>query len=187
MEVNTAQYIQEVSKSMDKAIHFLESELSTVRAGKASPHMLDGIQVEYYDVDTPIAQVANITSTDAKTLVVQPWEKDMLKVIEKAIIAANIGINPLNDGMVVRLVVPPLTEERRIDLVKQVKGIGEHGKVTIRNIRRDANEKIKHLQKDGLSEDLAKDAEADIQKKTDEYISKIDKHLKAKEQEIMTV
>ena len=111
----------------------------------------------------------------------------MLKVIEKAIIAANIGINPLNDGTVVRLVVPPLTEERRIDLVKQVKGIGEHGKVTIRNIRRDANEKIKHLQKDGLSEDLAKDAEADIHKKTDEYISKIDKHLEAKEQEIMTV
>ena len=187
MEVNTDTYVQETNHSMAKAIQFLESELSKVRAGKASTHMLDGIHVPYYEVDTPLSQVANINATDAKTLVVHPWEKDMLKHIEKAIIGANLGITPLNDGTVIRLVVPPLTEERRIDLVKQVKNLGEQSKVAIRNIRRDANVKIKQLQNEGLSEDMAKDTESKIQKSTDEYIDKVDKHLAAKETEIMTV
>src|SRR5206468_2186047 len=149
--------------SMQKAISHLEAELAKVRAGKANPQMLDGITVDYYGSPTPINQVGNISVMDARTISIQPWEKNMLQPIERAIIAANIGINPQNDGNLIRLFLPPLTEERRKDLVKRAQTEGEHSKVAIRNIRRDAIESIKKAQKNGLSEDAAKDAEADIQ------------------------
>ncbi len=172
---------------MNKAITHLETELVKIRAGKANPNMLEGIMAEYYGSPTPISQIANISALDARTISVQPWEKNMLQPIERAIIAANIGINPQNDGVNIRLFLPPLTEERRKELVKRCNGEGEHAKVSIRNIRRDAIEHIKKLQKDGLSEDIAKDAEAEVQDQTNKYISLIEKHLAAKEKEIMAV
>lgn len=177
----------ETEKSMSRAINHLETELVKIRAGKANPSMLDGIMADYYGNPTPINQVANVTAMDARTLSVQPWEKNMLPIIEKAIIAANIGINPQNDGNIIRLFLPPLTEERRKELVKRCNHEGEHEKVVIRNFRRDAIEGIKKLQKDGLSEDQAKDAEKEVQEATDKYISLIDKHLVSKEKEIMAV
>ena len=173
--------------SMKKAISHLEAELIKIRAGKANPQMLDGIVVDYYGAPTPIAQVGNISVLDARTLSIQPWEKNMLQPIERAIIAANIGINPQNDGVNIRLFLPPLTEERRRELVKRCQGEGEHTKVAIRNIRRDAIEGIKKLQKNGLSEDAAKDAEADAQEITNRFIVVVDKHLTAKEKEIRAV
>ena len=179
--------IEEAESSMKKAILHLEQELTKIRAGKANPTMLDGIQVDYYGAPTQISQVANIQVLDAKTISIQPWEKNMLSVIERAIGAANIGINPQNDGTSIRLFLPPLTEERRKELVKKCNGEGEHAKVAVRNIRRDAIEHIKKLQKDGLSEDAAKDAEAGIQDTTNKYIALVEKHLAAKEKEIMAV
>ena len=173
--------------SMNKAINHLEAELIKIRAGKANPQMLDGIVVDYYGSPTPINQVGNISVMDARTLMIQPWEKNMLQPIERAIIASNIGINPQNDGNMIRLFLPPLTEERRRDLVKKSHGEGEHAKVAIRNIRRDAIESIKKAQKNGLSEDAAKDAENDIQELTDRFISLVDKHLASKEKDIMAV
>lgn len=173
--------------SMKKAIGHLEAELVKIRAGKANPQMLDGITVDYYGSPMPISQVGNITVMDARTLSIQPWEKNMLQPIERAIINSNIGINPQNDGMNIRLFLPPLTEERRKELVKRSQGEGEHSKVAIRNIRRDGIEAIKRAQKNGLSEDAAKDAETDIQELTNRYISLVDKHLAAKEKEIMAV
>jgi ribosome recycling factor len=149
--------------------------------------MLDGIHVDYYGNSTPLNQVANVNTPDARTIVIQPWEKNMLTVIEKAIQAANLGFNPQNDGVIIRIVVPPLTEDRRKDLVKRTKAEGEHAKVTIRNIRRDAIENVKKEVKKGLPEDVQKDAEAKIQQITDSFISKVDKHLDVKEKEIMTV
>jgi ribosome recycling factor len=149
--------------------------------------MLDGITVDYYGNPTPINQVGNLNIMDARTLTIQPWEKNMLQPIERAIIAANIGVNPQNDGNIIRLFLPPLTEERRRDLVKKSNGEGEHAKIAIRNIRRDAIEQIKKAQKEGLSEDASKDAEAAIQSVTDEHISLIEKYLAAKEKEIMSV
>ncbi len=172
---------------MKKAISHLETELIKIRAGKANPQMLDGIVVDYYGSPMPINQVANISVMDARTLSIQPWEKNMLQPIERAIIAANIGINPQNDGVLIRLFLPPLTEERRKELVKKCQGEGEHSKVAIRNIRRDAIEHIKKLQKNGLSEDVAKDAEDDVQQMTDKFIAFVEKHLAAKEKEIMAV
>lgn len=177
----------EAGDNMNKAIAHLESELTKIRAGKANPSMLDGIMTEYYGSPTPINQVANVTATDARTITVQPWEKNMLQPIERSIIAANIGINPQNDGNIIRLFLPPLTEERRKELVKRCNGEGEHAKVSVRNIRRDAIEHIKKEQKDGLSEDVAKDAEKEIQDLTDRYIALVEKHLVAKEKEIMAV
>jgi ribosome recycling factor len=179
--------LAEAGDNMNKAIAHLESELTKIRAGKANPSMLDGIFTEYYGSPTPINQVANVTVTDARTITVQPWEKNMLQPIERSIIAANIGINPQNDGNIIRLFLPPLTEERRKELVKRCNGEGEHAKVSVRNIRRDAIEQIKKEQKDGLSEDVAKDAEQEIQDLTDRYISLVEKHLVAKEKEIMSV
>jgi ribosome recycling factor len=173
--------------SMKKAIDHLEAELTKIRAGKASPGMLDGITVDYYGAPTPIAQVANISVLDARTISIQPWEKQMLAQIEKAIMQANIGITPQNDGNQIRLFMPPLTEERRKELVKKASGEGEHSKVAIRNIRRDAIEQVKKMQKDGLSEDAAKDGEDSIQAITDKYITLVDKHLQAKEKEMMSV
>src|SRR6476646_11584321 len=170
--------------SMKKAINHLEAELTKIRAGKANPQILDGIVVDYYGTPTPINQVGNISVLDARTLTIQPWEKNMLQPIERAIINSNIGINPQNDGNIIRMFLPPLTEERRRELVKRCLGEGEHSKVAIRNIRRDAIENIKKAQKNGLSEDAAKDAENDIQQLTDKFISLVDKHLASKEKDI---
>ncbi|MER3465221.1 MAG: ribosome recycling factor [Chitinophagaceae bacterium] len=171
--------------AMRKAINHLEAELAKIRAGKANPQMLDGIMVDYYGSPTPVNQVGNISVLDARTLTIQPWEKNMLQPIEKAIIASNIGINPQNDGVIIRLFLPPLTEERRKELVKRCQGEGEHAKIAVRNIRRDGIENIKKLQKNGLSEDAAKDAEANIQNLTDKYIALVEKHLATKEKEVM--
>ena len=173
--------------SMQKGIAHLETELTKIRAGKANPTMLDGISVEYYGSPTPIAQVANISVLDVRTISIQPWEKNMLSPIERAIMQANIGITPQSDGNQIRLFLPPLTEERRRELFKKASGEGEHSKVAIRNIRRDAIEQVKKLQKEGLSEDAAKDAEKEIQDLTDRYIVLVDKHLTAKEKEMMAV
>lgn len=179
--------LDDATEHMQKAIDHLEAELIKIRAGKANPNMLDGINVDYYGSPTPINQVANVTVLDAKTISIQPWEKNMLGPIEKAIMMANIGITPQNDGNQIRLFLPPLTEERRKELFKKASGEGEQTKVAIRNIRRDAIESIKKMQKDGLSEDAAKDAEADVQALTDKHIALVEKHLAAKEKEMMTV
>lgn len=177
----------DAEESMKKAIGFLEVELAKIRAGKANPSMLDGIMVDYYGAPTPINQVANINIMDARTISIQPWEKKMLQPIERGIMAANIGMNPQNDGVNIRLFLPPLTEERRRELVKKSAAEGEQSKVAIRNIRREAIEEVKKLQKDGLSEDVAKDSEENIQRLTDQYILLVDKHLAAKEKEIMSI
>ena len=173
--------------AMKKAVNHLETELVKVRAGKANPNMLDGIMVDYYGNPTPINQIGNISVLDARTLSIQPWEKNMLQPMEKAIMASNIGITPQNDGMNIRLFLPPLTEERRRELVKRANGEGEQSRVAIRSIRREAIEGIKKLQKDGLSEDAGKDAEKEIQNTTDKYIAAIEKTLASKEKEIMAV
>ena len=173
--------------SMKKAISHLEAELTKIRAGKASPGMLDGLTVEYYGAPTPINQVANVTVLDARTLSIQPWEKKMLSLIERAIMGGNIGVTPQNDGNQIRLFMPPLTEERRRELFKRASGEGEQSKVAIRNLRREAIEEIKGMLKDGLSEDKAKDAEKNVQEITDRYIALVDKHLAAKEKEMMAV
>jgi ribosome recycling factor len=172
---------------MKKAILHLEVELTKIRAGKANPGMLEGIAVDYYGNPTPIQQVANVSVLDARTISIQPWEKKMLAAIEKAIMQANIGITPQNDGTQIRLFMPPLTEERRKEMVKKAAAEGEQTKVAIRNIRREGIEQVKKLQKEGLSEDAVKDAEKDIQEITDRYISLVEKHLGIKEKEIMTV
>ena len=179
--------LEDGKDSMTKAINHLEAELVKIRAGKANPTMLDGIVVDYYGNPTPINQVGNISAMDARTISIQPWEKNMLQPIERAIIAANIGINPQNDGNIIRLFLPPLTEERRREMVKRSNAEGEQAKVAVRSIRREAIEQIKKLQKEGLSEDQAKDAETEIQELTDKYISLVEKHLAAKEKEIMSV
>lgn len=179
--------IDDTEGSMKKAILHLEQELTKIRAGKASPTMLDGIVVDYYGAPTQISQVANIQVLDAKTVSIQPWEKNMLSPIERAIMQANIGITPQSDGNQIRLFLPPLTEERRRELFKKASGEGEHSKIAIRNLRRDGIEQIKKLQKDGLSEDAAKDAEAAIQDLTDKHIVLVDKHLATKEKEMMSV
>lgn len=172
---------------MSKAVDHLESELLKIRAGKATPNIVDGIVVDYYGNPTPISQVGNISVADARTLTIQPWEKNMLQPIERAIIGANIGINPQNDGNLIRLFLPPLTEERRRELVKRSQGEGEQSRIAIRNLRRDAMEQVKKLQKNGLSEDVCKDAENSIQQVTDNAIAAVDKCLTIKEKEIMTV
>src|SRR6188474_2026086 len=179
--------LEEGKDSMTKAINHLEAELVKIRAGKANPQMIDGIVVDYYGNPTPINQIGNVSVMDARTLSIQPWEKNMLQPIEKAIMAANIGITPQNDGNIIRLFLPPLTEERRKELVKKCQAEGEHSKIAVRNIRRDAIEHIKKLQKNGLSEDATKDAEANVQGLTDKFITTVDKHLSSKEKEIMSV
>ena len=184
---DVSKILSDTESSMNKALNHLETELVKIRAGKANPTMLDGIMVDYYGNPTAINQVANVTVLDARTISVQPWEKNMLQAIERGITMANIGINPQNDGNIIRLFLPPLTEERRKELVKRCNNEGEHAKVAVRNIRRDAIEGIKKLQKDGLSEDVCKDAEKDVQDITDKYISLVERHLTAKEKEIMAV
>jgi ribosome recycling factor len=187
MADDTSSIFSAAEDHMKKAIAHLESELIKIRAGKANPQVVDGIVVDYYGSPMPINQVANISVVDARTLSIQPWEKNMLQPIERAIIAANIGINPQNDGNLIRLFLPPLTEERRKELVKKCHHEGENSRIAIRNIRRDAIEHIKRLQKSGLSEDAAKDAEDNVQEITSKYISAVEKHLGSKEKEIMAV
>jgi ribosome recycling factor len=177
----------DTQESMKKAISHLEAEIQKIRAGKASPQVLDGIVVDYYGTPTPIDQIANVVAPDPRTLTIQPWEKNMLQPIERAIINSNIGLNPQNDGILIRMFMPPLTEERRKELVKRASGEGEQSKIAIRSIRRDAIEDIKKLQKDGTSEDACKDAETDVQNTTNKFIALVEKHLEAKEKEIMTV
>jgi len=180
-------YIMEATSTMDKAISHLEAELVKLRAGRANPQMFDGLTVDYYGAPTPVAQVANITVADARTLTIQPWERNMLQAIERSIIAANLGVTPQNDGMIIRIFLPPLTEERRREIVKRVQGEGEHSKVAIRTIRRDAIEQVKKMQKNGLSEDTAADAEKEIQDLTNKFIALVEKTLAAKEKEVMSV
>jgi len=172
---------------MDKAISHLELELGRIRTGKATPNMLEGVMVDYYGTMTPLSQIANINTPDARTLVVQPWEKPRLGDIERAIINSNLGLNPQNDGEMIRINVPPLTEERRKEMVKMAKNEAENCKVSIRNARKTANESIKKLQKEGLAEDLAKDGETMIQNLTKDFENKVEDHLTKKEKDIMTV
>jgi ribosome recycling factor len=179
--------LEDTRDNMKKALNHLETELIKIRAGKANPQMLEGLTVDYYGSPTVLNQVANVSVMDARTLTIQPWEKNMLQPIERAIINANLGVTPQNDGNIIRLFMPPLTEERRKEFVKRAGGEGEQSRVAIRNIRRDAIEQIKKLQKDGLSEDEAKDAEKEIQDITDKHIVLVDKHLQTKEKEIMSV
>ena len=172
---------------MNVTVAHFDKDLQKVRAGKASPQMLDGIKVDYYGNPTPIDQVANVNTPDAHQIIIQPWERTMLPVIEKAILAANIGVTPQNNGEFIRLVIPAPTEERRKELVKKAKQDAEQAKVAIRNIRRTANDDAKKLKDEGVEEDAVKKLEADIQKATDEAIGKVDKIMEAKEKEIMTV
>ncbi|MDR2836926.1 MAG: ribosome recycling factor [Bacteroidales bacterium] len=171
----------------ESALLHLESELSKVRAGKATPALLDSVRVECYGVFSPISQIANITTPDAKTIFIQPWDKSTLSSIEKAIMVANLGFNPTNNGEVIRVIVPPLTEERRKQLAKQVNALGEDAKVVVRKERRDAFDELKKLQKNGFSEDLTKDAEQKVHKKHDDFIAKIDAIVSTKEKEILTI
>lgn len=179
--------LEEAQETMKKALSHLETELVRIRAGKANPQMLEGLSVDYYGAATALNQIANVSVMDARTLTIQPWEKNMLQPIERAIIAGNLGVTPQNDGNIIRLFMPPLTEERRKEFVKKANGEGEQGKIAVRSVRRDAIEQIKKLQKDGLSEDEAKDAEKSIQELTDKYIALVEKHLVTKEKEIMSV
>ena len=182
------QMIFEMTKErMEKSIEHLDNELMRIRAGKANVHILDGIMVDYYGSPTPLAQVSNISTPDAKTIMIQPWEKNMIEPIEKALMNSNVGITPANNGEVIRLGIPQLTEERRRDLVKQVKNEGENARVSLRNGRRDANDEYKQMQKDGLSEDETKDAEVEIQKLTDDFSTKVDTIVAAKDEDIMTI
>ena len=179
--------LDSTKESMNGSIAHLEKEFLNIRAGKASPQMLGGVFVDYYGSQTPLSQVANINVPDARTITVTPWEKSMLHPIEKAIMIANLGFNPMNNGDNIIISVPPLTEERRKDLVKQAKAEAEDAKISIRNARKDANTEIKKLEKEGTSEDICKTAEEDVQKLTDAFIKKIDDHLVIKEAEIMKV
>ncbi len=179
--------ITEAKAAMEKAIAHTDAELIKIRAGKAMPSMLDSVMVEYYGSLTPLSQVSSINTPDARTLVVQPWEKPLLSKIEKAIIDANVGLNPQNDGSVIRMNVPPLTEERRRDLVKKAREEAERGRITVRNIRKDVNGKIQRLKSEGVSEDEIKTGEAEVQKLTDSFIAQVDKLMDLKEKDIMTV
>lgn len=174
-------------ESMDASVKHLENELSKVRAGRASASMLDGIYVDFYGANTPLSQMSNISTPDARTITVQPWDKSMLDAAMRAIQAANLGFNPTNNGTMLICSIPPLTEERRRDLVKRCKSLGEDAKVSIRNARRDANEEVKRMVKEGLPTDEGKEGEAKVQQLTDTYSEKVDKHLEMKEKEILTV
>jgi ribosome recycling factor len=178
---------QACEEQMEKSIQHLEAEMTKVRAGKANPTMVSHLMVDYYGAMTPLPQVANISTPDARTLTIQPWERKMIQPIEKAILMANIGLTPQNNGETIILNIPQLTEERRRDLAKQVHHLAEHARIGLRAARKDANDEIKALQKDGLSEDLARDAEEQVQQLIKTYSDKVDAHVHAKEKEIMTV
>lgn len=179
--------IESATDGMKKAIEHLEKELLKIRAGKANPVMLDSVRADYYGASTPLSQMASVTAADARTLMVQPFDKSSIVNIERAITAANLGLNPQNDGTVIRIAIPQLTEERRKQLVKQAREEGENAKISIRTIRRDHNDQIKQLKNDGLSEDMAKRGEDEVQNLTNDYTNKVDDILKKKEGEIMTV
>ena len=180
-------YLNEAEESMQLAVDFLDEALAHIRAGKANPKILDGVRVDYYGSQCPISNVANISVPDARTITITPWEKSMFKEIEKAIINSDLGITPENNGEVIRISIPPLTEDRRKQLVKQSKAEAEQAKVSVRNARRDAIEGLKKAIKQGMSEDVEKDAEGDVQKIHDKYLKKIDELFAAKEKEILTV
>ena len=180
-------YLNEAEESMQLAVDFLDEALAHIRAGKANPKILDGVRVDYYGTLCPISNVANVSVPDARTITITPWEKSMFKVIEKAIINSELGITPENNGEVIRISIPPLTEERRKALVKQSKNEAEQAKISVRNARRDAIEGLKKAIKDGMPEDVEKDAEAKVQKMHDQYMKKIDEVFAAKEKEILTV
>lgn len=179
--------LDETSENMQIALTHLEKEFQKIRTGKASPQMLDGIRIDYYGAMTPLDQVSNINTPDPKQIIIQPWDKSILPLIDKAIQAANLGFNPKNEGEVLRIIVPPLTEERRKDLVKKAKAEAENARVAIRNIRRTANETAKKLEKQGVPEDDVTKLETEIQLTTDKFIQKVDKLLEVKEKDIMTV
>ncbi len=187
MEEEISLHLDEAKELMGKAIAHTEQAMSKIRAGKAMPSMLDGLMVEYYGSPTPISQVASVTSGDARTLLIKPWEKNIIPDIEKSIINSDLGLNPQNDGEVIRLNIPALTEDRRKDLVKQAKSEAENGKISIRNIRKDVNDALKKLQKDGASEDAVKRAEDEVQKLTDAHVKRVDDVMGKKEQDIMKV
>ena len=172
---------------MTSAVNHLEEDLKTYRAGKANPLVFNNVMVDYYGSPTPVPQVASVTTPDAKTLMIQPWEKKMIPLIEKAILDANIGLTPSNNGESIRCTVPPLTEERRKELIKKAKGAGENAKVSVRNARRDAIEQLKKANKEGMPEDLQKEYEQLVQKETDAFTKKVDDLVAAKEKDIMTV
>ena len=179
--------IEKYESKMTKTLESLEKELSTVRAGRANPHILDKITVDYYGAPTPLQQVANVTVPEARMIQIQPWEASLIKEIQKAILSSDLGVNPNTDGKIIRLVLPELTEERRKELVKDVKKKGEAAKVAVRNIRRDANDAYKKLAKQDVSEDEIKELEDKIQKLTDKFVKNIDKAVEEKSKEILTV
>ena len=187
MSEESKKYLESVKENMSSTLTFFDKELQKIRAGKASPQMLEGLKVDYYGNPTPIEQVGNINTPDARQIIIQPWERNMLPIIEKAILVANLGFTPQNNGEFIRITVPSLTEERRKEIVKKVKQEAEQTKVSVRNIRRSANEIAKKMKDAGLPEDEAKKLEDDIQKLTDEHIEKVDKMVTNKEKEIMTV
>ena len=179
--------LEQFESKMQKALSFLEADYQAIRAGRANPHVLDKIRVDYYGTPTPLQQVGNITVPEARVLQIAPWERNMIKAVEKAIMASDVGITPSNDGSVIRLVFPEVTEERRKSLVKDVKKKGEEAKVAVRNIRRDGNDFLKKLGKGDISEDEVKDLEDKLQKMTDKYVKEVDKMVDVKSKEIMTV
>ena len=181
------QHLKDAEELMQASVEYLDEALAHIRAGKANVRILDGVKVEYYGSHVPLSNVSTITTPDAKTISIQPWEKALIPVIEKAIINSEVGIMPVNNGEQIRLSIPPLTEERRKQLVKQSRQEGEDAKISVRNARREAIEHVKKMVKEGLPEDMEKDAEAEAQKIHDKYIKKIDEQLAAKEKEIMTV
>lgn len=180
-------YLDHAQEMMDKAVSHCNSELAKIRAGKAMPNMLDGISLDYYGTNSPLNQVAAVSTPDARTISVKPWEKKMIPEIERAIINANLGFNPQNDGELIRINIPPLTEERRISLVKQAKAETENGKISIRNVRKEVMDSLKKLLKDGAPEDAIKGAEEEVQKITDIHTKKLDDLLELKEKDIMTL
>ncbi|MCW5906630.1 MAG: ribosome recycling factor [Chitinophagales bacterium] len=186
-EGDVKKVLDETRAHMQKALEHFEFELSKIRAGKASAGMLDGVLVDAYGAKSPLIQVGNVSTPDARTISIQPWDPSLLQPIEKAILAANIGLTPQNDGKIIRLNIPPLTEERRKELVKQTKHEAENCRISLRNLRRDALERIKKMQKDGLTEDAAKSAEGNVQGIINDYTARVEKHLEVKEKEIMTV
>ncbi len=187
MEEELQLYIDDAKEKMDKTVSHLQNELARIRAGKADPRILDGVMVDYYGVSTPLNQVANINTPDPKTISIQPWEKSMVEPIEKAIMKANLGLNPINNGDLIRINIPDLTEERRKSLVKQVRNECEQARISLRTHRRDALEEFKKLKKEGMSEDLAKRGEEEIQHVIDEHNKKVDELLEWKEKDIMEI
>lgn len=185
--LDTREQLLEAEEFMKAAIEYLDETLARIRAGKANVHILDGIRIDYYGSMVPLSNVATITTPDAKTIAIQPWEKALIPVLEKAIQNSDVGITPANNGEIIRLGIPPLTEDRRKQLAKQARGEGEEAKISIRNARREVIEALKKMVKDGLSEDVQKDAEAEAQKLHDKYVKKVEELLAEKEKEIMTV